>query len=291
MFRKLVCCSLALATQPAWAQDSSVGTDAPGSPTNGTATTSPSSVAQAFDTQTAAGSNFDISLGTSLASGHFGAPTRSSILATAPGVRYAIGSLRLTGSIPYMRIRTAGTILTGIDSTPVLVSRATTSRRMTYDGIGDLTLGASYALPSNPGGLDVEFSGRVKLPTAKDSTQLSSGKTDYSVGVQVGKTIGAVAPFVSATYRIFGDSNRLHLRDGFAGSVGASFITTENLVLLASYHYAERATDLVKDSHELFAGASMLLPGNQFRLTAFATKGLSHGAAGVSGGLGIALSL
>ena len=185
-----------------------------------------------------------------------------------------------------MRIRTAGRIFTGIDSTPVPVLGTPPGPRRTITGLGDLTLGAAYTLPSSPAGLEVELSGRVKLPTSSDG-RLSSGKTDYSAGVQLTKVFGRVAPFVSGTYRVFGDPRGLNLRNGFAGSAGASVVFGK-VVVLSSYHYAHRASSFVHDSHELFAGASTLL-AERLRLTAFATKGLSNGAAAVSGGLGLSL--
>ena len=280
-----------LAAAPVSAQVPSPQPSPPDSPTNATATPSPSTVAAAFAAPDDTARNLDISLGTAIAGVDFGGATRSRIISTALGVRYATGGLRLSASIPYMNIRTTGTILTGIDSTPVLVSGTTTSRRITYHGLGDLTLGAAYTLPLATSNFDVEVSGRIKLPTARDSSGLSSGKTDYSAGLQLTRTIGRLAPFVSATCRIFGDNNRFRLRDGLAASVGASFVASNTLVLLGSYHYAARVTRLVRDSHELFAGGSIVLPGKRLRLTTFVTKGLSNGAADISGGLGISLNL
>ena len=293
VIRGITCCALMLVAEHARAQEVPLTASPSDSPTNATATASPVTVAQAFaDAALPAVSRFDVSFGTSIAGGDFGTGAHSRIVSSALGVRYAIGNLRLTGSIPYMNIRTAGVILTGIDGTPVIAKGNTPgARRMTYEGIGDLTLGASYSVPAAPGGLDVEVSGRVKLPTARDSTGLSSGRTDYSIGGQIGKTLGPIAPFVSLSYRVLSDSSRYKLKNGFAGSIGASIVASANLVVLASYHFAESATRVVNDSNELFAGASLLLPGRRFRLTGFATKGLSNGAASASGGIGLALSL
>ena len=282
--RKKVAAAIALlCAQQATAQ-TGTGTGLPSSPSDGTSTVSPTSVANAV----APNEPFDLSIGSSVASGHFGAPSRSTIWNTAFGLRFATGGLRLTGSVPYMRVRSAGLILTGIDSTPVPVFGPLPGPRRTISGLGDLTLGAAYTLPSGPGGLEVELSGRVKLPTASNDL-LSSGKTDYSAGLQLTKAIGRVAPFVSTTYRVLGDTRSLHLKDGFAASAGASAIFG-SVVVLGSYHYANRASDFVHDSHELFAGASALL-SRRLRLTGFATKGLSTGAAGESGGIGLALVL
>jgi hypothetical protein len=258
-----------------------------GSPSNAGATVSVTSVDSAAARGTGTGA-IDISLGTSLASGKFGTSSRSTIWSTALGVRYAVDGLRLSASVPYMRLRSADTIFTGIDSTPVLVSTAPSGPRTTHRGLGDATLGASYTLPAAPSAVEIELSGRAKLPTASRSSGLSTRKADYSAGVQITKAIGRFAPFASGTYRILGDPAGFDLRNGFAASVGTSYIVSSNAVLLTSYHYARAASRLVGDSHELFAGASTRLPGSRLRLTGFVTHGLSDGAARTSGGVSLA---
>ena len=277
-----------LVAQASLAQASSRTIAPPGSPSNATATVSPTSVAQALNPPERSAPSFDMSLGTSLVSGHFGLPTRSSIWSTAFGARFAVGGLRITGSVPWMRVRSATRIFTGIDSTPVLVGGAPLGPRRTVRGFGDLTLGAAYTLSGSPDGLEVEVSGRVKLPTASDAS-LKSGKVDYSAGVQVTKVIGGGAPYASVTYRIFGDPRGLDLKNGFAASAGLS-ASVGPAVLLGSYHYAHRASSFVGDSHELFGGASIPI-ASRLRGTAFVTKGLANGAAAVSGGIGLSLAL
>ena len=262
-----------------------------GSPSNGTATVSPTTASDALGRPALPAPSLDLSLGTSIASGDFGGPTRSDIWSTSFGARYATaGGLRLSMSIPYMRIRSNGTVFTGIDSTPVIVAPSVAGPRRTARGFGDLTLGASYTVEA-PASVELELSGRVKVPTATDSSGLSSGKVDYSVGAQLSKAFGRVAPFVSTTYRVFGDPRGFDLRDGIAISAGASVIVDDRTVLLMSYHFSQAATRLVSDAQELFAGASTQLGQSRLRLTGFATAGLSNGAPGLSGGVAVSMTL
>lgn len=259
----------------------------PSSPSNATATISPSTVPQAMDRLDDRPSDFVLSLGTLYASGDFGTNSNTSIVSSAVGARLRTGGLRLTASLPWMRIRSNATIFTGIDSTPVLVATDSVARRRTTRGFGDLTLGAAYSLVPSESDVELELSGRVKLDTATRSSGLSSGEKDYAVGVQVTKPVGRLGPFVSATYRSLGDSVAFRLRDGFAGSVGSSILVGERTFLLASYHYAEAATRLVRDAHELFVGGSMPVARTRLRVTAFGTAGLSRGAAGRSAGISL----
>ncbi len=294
------CMALTMATGArAVGQESSDAAPHPvatGTPSNATATVSPATVAEAVSRSDTSGEGagapaFAVSLGTSYASGSFGTGQQSRMIATALGARYAIGTLRISASIPYLNIRSRGVIFSGIDSTPVIAAGTRPGApRVTSDGIGDLTLGAAYALPESGARPEIELSGRIKLPTARDADHLSTGKTDYSVGVQVTKTYGRLAPFVSATYRIFGDPAIINLRNGFAASVGLSAGLGDRVVALLSYHYAESASRLVHDSHELFAGVSAQLPHSRLRLTGFVTAGVSSGAAAESGGLSLSVS-
>ena len=266
--------------------------DAPraGSPSNATTTVSPFTVAQAVDAPAAPSSGVDLSLGTSYASGDFGAATDTEISNTAFGVRYFTGNVRLSASIPYMWVRSNGRIFTGIDSTPVVVAPGT-GRRLTSKGLGDLTLGGSYAVPGSVSGFELELSGRVKVPTAGRSSGLSSGKTDASIGAQVTRAIGRFAPYASFTYRWLGRPDDIDVRNGFAASAGGSVLIGERTVVLGSYHFAQAASRYIPDSHELFLGASRRLGEGKYRLTAFVTGGLSKGAAGVSGGLSGSVTL
>jgi hypothetical protein len=300
MFRYAISCMVMMFGGTAWAADQASGNApvqesvATGSPSNANATVSPTTVAEAMarpdETGSTTGStSFGLSLGTSIAGGNFGSSQGSRLLSTALGARLAIGTLRLSASIPYLNIRSRGLIYSGIDSTPVIAAPGTPGPKIKHDGIGDATLGAAYTLQGGGDAPEIELSGRVKLPTATKSSQLSTGKTDYSAGVQVTKLVGRFAPFVSGTYRIFGDPAAINLRDGFAASAGSAVLIDQRSTALFSYHYARAATRLVKDSHELFAGISTKMPTSSLRLTAFVTGGLSKGAAATSGGLSVSL--
>lgn len=261
----------------------------PGSPSNATSTVSPSTVPQNMERLARGPGDFMLSLGSLYAEGDFGTDSDTSIWSTALAARYRTGNLRLTASLPYLRIRSNAVIFTGIDSTPVLVAPGTGARR-TADGFGDLTLGAAYTTTTAESGTEFELSGRVKLDTASRSSGLSSGEKDYALGVQVTQPMGRVAPFVSATYRFLGDTAQYTLRDGLAASAGASVELGDRTFLLASYHFSERATGLVRNAHELFAGASTEIADTRLRLTGFATAGLSRGAAGFSAGVALSRS-
>ena len=236
--------------------------------------------------------DLSVSLGGTIWDGNFGAATSSRISSALLGVRYRTGNLRLTASIPWMRIRSEGTFFTGIGGTPIFVAPGVPTLDSVREGVGDLTLGAAYLLPGGRArGFDLEISGRAKVPTASASSQLSTGKADYSAGAAVSKTMGRLTPSVGAAYRIFGDTQTWNFRDGFQINAGATYALTNRTVLLASYEYGQAATHLIDDSHQVVVGASAPIGSSKLRITGFVSKGLSQGAADVSGGASLSFTL
>ncbi len=238
---------------------------------------------------------FSLSTGASAWTGDYGAKSHTDIAAVLLGARYNLGDLRLTASVPWMRIDTAGAFFTGIDGTPLVVAPSTSTtpvHKVVHDGVGDLTLGASYLVPyANPLGIDLELTGRVKLPTASRESGLSTGKTDYSLGGEVSKTIAKFGPFASITYRSFGDTAQWKLKDGVATSLGTTYLISNNLIAVVSYDYAQRTSAFIRDDHEVVTSASYSIPNTRLRLSAYTSYGLSTGAAAFSGGLSLSVKL
>lgn len=224
-------------------------------------------------------------------SGDYGAMSKTTIDALLLSTRYKIGDLRLTATVPNMRIDSRGLVLTGVDGSPLVISPQSTGPRTIRGGWGDLTLGAAYLLTSERSrfGADLDFSFKLKVPTASDASRLSTGQKDYAFNVEASRPLGRLVPFASVGYRVFGDLPTLRLKDGFAGSLGADYIYSSRLVARLAYDYAASASPFVRDSHEIVASFSSRLTQSRLRLTGFAGAGLSSGAASISGGLSLAV--
>lgn len=230
------------------------------------------------------------SVGVSGWSGDFGAPTETNITSAIIGVRYQRGGLRLSALIPRMRIESDGSFFAGLGGTPLFVAPGIPANRRVRKGWGDLTLGASYLLPgAETRGFDVDLTGRIKLPTASDSSGLSTGKVDYSAGVEVSKSYGPLTPAASVTYRVFTDSGPWRFYNGFAVTAGASYVVAPSTAVVATYEYAAATNRFIDDSHEAILGVStQIVP--RLRVTGYASKGLSDGAADVSSGVSLAFT-
>ncbi len=211
--------------------------------------------------------------GVDYSSGDYGLDEKTEILVVPFSLRATAGPMAFTASLPYLRISGPGAVL-GPDGRP-LPGVPTASG--TRSGIGDLSLGASYTIPASAmAGLELNFGGRVKIPTSDKDDQLSSGKTDYSMSAEAAYEFGNVVPFVSVGYRFLGDPEGFDLRNGPTASVGSSFLFGDT-VLITSYDYARSSTPAVADAHELFAGLSV--PATRvFTLTGYGIAGLTEGS-------------
>lgn len=216
---------------------------------------------------------FSVSTGVDYSSGDYGSAETTKILVAPVMASYRTDRLRLSATLPYLRISGSGVVL-GPDGQP-LPGVPTASG--TRSGIGDLSFGATASLPPESlGGFEVDVGGRVKLPTSKKSKGLGTGKTDFSVSADVSYPVGRWAPFVTLGYRMPGDPTGVELDNSFTASIGSS-LSLGRAVLIASYDYAESSSPLAKDSQELFAAVNAPV-SRRVTWTGYGTAGLSDGA-------------
>ena len=214
------------------------------------------------------------STGVDYSSGRYGAAEKTNLLVVPLSVRAKTGQgFAFTATLPYIRIDGPGGVVLGPGGEPLPGVPTTSGKR---DGIGDLSLGASYTLPSS-GPIEIGFGGRVKLPTSPRSKGLSTGKADFSLSTDLTYTAGAVAPFVNLGYRILGDPAGTDLRNGPTASAGATVQLGNSSVLIGSYDYARASSAAAADAHELFGGLSAPV-SKRLNLTGYGVAGLSKGS-------------
>lgn len=215
----------------------------------------------------------DISVGASYSSGHYGATDRTELATTYVNLGVSRAGWRLDTTLPYLSLRSGGA--------PVDIGGITLPGGQRTKGLGDLTIRASRSLTSLAP-FEVTFGGQVKIPTG--NANLSTGKFDGRLGVELARDLGALSPFVAVGYNTYGDSRRLELQDGWSLSAGSS-ATLGSTALIGSYDWSQSSVG-GPTSHELSAvAAGQLAPG--WGWTAFGSKGLSSGAADFLFGAGI----
>ncbi len=216
--------------------------------------------------------------------GDYGTNADTEIVVVPFSLRYKTGDVRLTATLPWLRIDGSSAIVGDGRGGTVLDPNAPRSVR---SGLGDVSLGVAWGIPEEPLGFGLDLSGRVKLPTAERSRGLGTGATDVSVGAELSRSFGALTPFVSVGYRMPGDPDGIDLHNAWNGSVGAS-VALGSSVLVASYDYREATSNLAYDSEELFGAFSTPL-SEQLNLTVYGSAGLSRGAPDIGVGSMIAV--
>lgn len=211
--------------------------------------------------------------GLDFSEGDYGAPLDTRILVVPFSARLKTGDVRITASVPWLRIDGAN-IVGGGAGTPIVIDPA--APRSVRSGLGDVSLGLAYVIPEDRLGIGIDLSGRIKLPTASAAKGLGTGKADFSGSVELSRTFGTVTPFASVGYRLPGDPDGFDLKNTLFASAGFS-VAAGKTVLIASYDYRESPTTLAQDSHELF-GAISVPVSSRLDITFYGSGGLSKGA-------------
>ena len=266
---------MALVAAPAWAQSSPASSQA-----------ETGELADIGDT----GLGLSFSTGVSYSSGDYGAPAKTKLLVVPFSLRASAGDWRFSATLPYLRIDSPGNIVGGGTGGPIVIDPNAPATREVRKGLGDLSLGASYTLPSGTlGGFDLDLSGRVKLPTSSERKSLGTGKTDFAVSAELSRTIGIWSPFVNVGYRFYGDPEGFDLRNGPSASVGTT-VQLGTTVAIASYDYSRATSRATNDAHELFGALSGPL-SDRLNWTAYGIAGLSEGSPDYGLGLLITFKL
>ena len=211
--------------------------------------------------------------GVDVSKGDYGTGINTDILVAPLSARLKLGDVRITASVPWLRINGASAIVPG-DGGPVIIDPL--APRTTRNGLGDVTLGLNWALPQDKLGVGLDLGARFKIPTASASKGLGTGKADVALSAEISRSFGAVTAFISTGYRFVGSPDTFALDNAFFGSAGLS-VSAGKLVLIISYDYRQAASPLAQDSQEIFGALSAPLT-ERFTLTAYGTGGLSKGA-------------
>lgn len=217
---------------------------------------------------------FTVTTGVDYSSGNYGTDVDTRILVVPVSLRYKTENLRLTATVPWLRIDGSSAIIGDGSGGTVIDPNAP---RTVRSGMGDLTLGAAYLIPEETLGFGLDLSARIKVPTASRSKALGTGKVDLTLSAELSKTFDAFTPFVNVGYRIPGEPSGYDLHNGVAVSAGSS-VSLGKSVIIGSYDYRQAISDLSRDSEELF-GAFSTPVADRLTYTLYGTAGLNEGAA------------
>ena len=146
-----------------------------------------------------AADGLSLGLGVDYNSGDYGSETTTEILSVPVGAKYTTGDWIFRASLPWMRVDGDANVVPGLgpvdNNNPKGRGRGngnggggggepTAPTTGVTSGIGDLRLGATYAIPMQ-GAWGVDLTGNVKIATADEDKGLGTGANDYGVAVDV----------------------------------------------------------------------------------------------------------
>lgn len=182
-------------------------------------------------------------------SGEYGGTQDTEVLFLPFTATYQTPSWTFKAMVPYLQIKGPGAVVGGADS-PIVVGPGT-APITTESGLGDVVLSVAYLLPKSDALPYFELTGKSKLPTADEDKGLGTGKTDYSVQIDVFDTIGDLTPFATAGYRFRGDPTAFDLNDSFFASLGFGYAFDEAWSAGLIGDYREPSTDFSEEEVEL----------------------------------------
>ncbi len=265
---------------------------------------------------------FSASVGGDYSTGDYGSSESTKVFYMPFSARYETGAFTYNVTIPWLRVTGPGDIIPGglggsgsgssggtgsngcteisgkglnsgsgggsnnsCPTTTTAGGGASTTTRITESGIGDIVAAATYnAIDGGDNGFVVDFTGRIKLPTASESKGLGSGKTDFAVQVNVDKNFNG--PYVSAGlgYKILGEPSGVSYDNVVYGSLGGGYKLAKSTEVGASYDWATAAVDGATRPQELSIYGSHYLSDN-YKLSGVLYTGLTDASPDVGGGL------
>lgn len=194
---------------------------------------------------------FTLSTGVDYSNGDYGSVQDTEIWYAPLTGKYEVENWVFRLTVPYIRITGPRGAVVGGTEGPIVV-RGDTQARTTEEGLGDIVGAATYSFfPTSPEMPLVEFTGKVKFPTADDADGLGTGEFDYTLQTDISKTYGRLTPFGTLGYRFLGDPNGFDLDDVFFLSAGFDYKLAEPWSAGLIYDYRTASSDFADDGNEL----------------------------------------
>ena len=202
--------------------------------------------------------------------GGYGFSQTTDLWSVPVNLSYDVERWSLKAAFSYLTIKGPANVATG--SSPA--GGAPRPTAATESGIGDTSLSATYHANPVPGELNVDFTARVKLPTADESKGLGSGETDYYVQTDVSQTFGKITTFATLGYRFMGSNAASPLKDGMFATAGAAVRANDQTILGAAYDWQSRILPGAEAGSNLI-GFVARNPNDRWSLLAYVIAGLN----------------
>lgn len=221
---------------------------------------------------------WSLDVGLNYVTGDFGFEQDTDVWLQMTTIHFEPDPLHLQLSVPFVSI-------SGPASVIGTVGRPSTGRER---GLGDVSFAATYKF-TNPSSdiSNLDFTARVKLPTADEDDGLGTGETDSSFEFSYRWMLGRFTPFATVGYRFLGSSAAYPLEDGFFTTAGVAAPIRERTVGGLALSWREQIVNGADDATEAMVFVSHRLD-DRWKVQGFALSGFTDASPdfGVGGLLG-----
>lgn len=241
---------------------------------------------------------FSLGIGADYSSGDYGSDITTEILSVPVTARFNTGDWSFRASLPWLRVDGDPNVLPGVglvdNLNPVgrgrggLVTPPPSEEEQasgSASGIGDLTLAATYSVPTG-GPFGVDLTANAKIATADEDKGLGTGANDFGAAVDLYRDFDGTMLFGGVGYTMLGESTYVDVDGVMSANVGVSQkVGAAGARLGVAYDHRQSAASGFDDRQEM-TGFYSVPTGNNGRFQVYALKGLSDGSpdwgAGVS---------
>lgn len=238
-------------------------------------------------------------VGIDYSTGRYGSDMNTQILSAPVSARLKRGNWRFRASLPWLRVSGDPNVLPTLglvdNLNPLGRGRAGSligapgsaepAQRGTASGVGDLTLGATYSVPTGRKlGIDVGVS--AKLAIADEDKGLGTGRNDYGANVDVYREFKGTTVFGGIGHTRLGKSTNIDADSVNSGNLGASHRVGSGSIG-AMYQHRTAATNSL-DARRDVVGFFNFPTTSERKVQLYASHGLSDSSP--DWGVGFAIS-
>jgi hypothetical protein len=158
------------------------------------------------------------------------------------------------------------------------VNRGNSTGTRSESGLGDTWVSATYSAPPvSQENIYLDFTGKIKIPTADEDDGLGTGETDYTLQVEGYKSIDAWTPMGTVAYKIKGDPDDSSLDNVWYLSGGADYKLNNEQNIGLTLDYQEASSSGSDDILEIFGYLGQKIDAHN-RLSIYGILGLDDGS-------------
>ena len=239
---------------------------------------------------------FSVSLGSDYSSGDYSELEYTEIWYSSLGLKYEHERWTARVTIPWVWIAGPEVVCMAFAGQPLVMypaphrSQVGEVHSTTVRGLGDVLASLTYTLlPVDASFPGVEFTAKVKFPTASSSAYIGTGSYDYSFEAEVFREFGRWTPYLNLGYRFMGDGIDTELDNVWFGSVGIDLGVGSRTSVGLIYDFRQAALAGRTEPQELVP-YTIFRFSESIRLMTYVVIGLSASSANLGMGSNIALT-